>query len=160
MIAAGTACPVCEHPLGPAVLAEFSGDEDPLRITLRRMPALRCPTGHTYFAHPKFPLWLMNHLTEEDEAALPAGQAKGFLVKHYHCGDCGQGLAPKADHRHAFTVELQYQSTGAFQAELSMPVFKCTGCGKEQLHSLEELRKLTPAALVHAFKEARIKPPA
>ena len=35
--------------------------------------------------------------------------------------------------------------------------YHCTGCGKEQLHSLAELRKLTPAALVHAFQAAGIQ---
>jgi len=159
MIAAGNPCPLCEHPLEGATLPEFSGDETPLRITLRAMPALRCPTGHVYFVHPKFPLWLMNRLVEEDSATLPAGRAKGFLVKHYLCKDCGRDLAPKQDHLQGFPVELQYEKSPAFRAEITMPVFKCTACGAEQLRLLDEVRKLMPAALVHAFKGAGIKAP-
>jgi hypothetical protein len=40
-----------------------------------------------------------------------------------------------------------------------MPVYKYTACGKEQLHSLKEIRKLTPTAMAHAFEAANIPPP-
>jgi hypothetical protein len=40
-----------------------------------------------------------------------------------------------------------------------MPVYKCSACGKEQMHSLKEVRKLTPAAMAHAFEDANIPPP-
>lgn len=165
MIQAGKPCPLCAGRGGESSLLEsrhlpdFSGDEAPLRMTLHAMPALQCKVGHTYFVKPDFPVWLMNHLVQEDEAKLPAGEAKGFLIKHYVCGECGKALAAKEDHRHAFRVPVAYPSADAFEVDLSMPVFKCTGCGKEQLHSLAEVRKLTPAALVHAFKGAGIKAP-
>ena len=165
MIQAGKPCPLCADrkgeaaPLQASTLAEFSGDEAPLQITLRGMPALRCAHGHTYFARPDFPLWLMQHLVEEDEAKLPAGDAKGLLFKRYACHDCGKDLAAKEDHRHSFHVPVTYPGIAPFSVGISMPVYRCTGCGKEQLHSLAELRKLTPAALVHAFKGAGIKAP-
>jgi hypothetical protein len=159
VVKAGQPCPLCESPLGPRRLEPFSGDEGPLRITLQSMPSLGCATGHVYFVDPKFPLWLMNHLLEEDEPQLPAGEGKGFILKQYVCKACGAGLEPKEHHRHTFHVPLGYGDHASFSADLSMPVFRCTGCGKEQLHSLEEIRKLTPAALVHAFKGAGIKAP-
>ncbi len=42
--------------------------------------------------------------------------------------------------------------------DLTMPVYRCSACGKEQLHSLKEIRKLTPEALAHAFQAADIPP--
>ena len=165
MIKAGKPCPLCADRQGEAVplqastLAEFSGDEASLRITLRDMPALRCSHGHTYFARPDFPSWLMQHLVEEDEAKLPASHPRGLLFKRYACHDCGKDLARTEDHRHSFDVPLAYPDVAPFRVQISMPVYRCTGCGKEQLHSLAELRKLTPAALVHAFKGAGINAP-
>ncbi len=159
MLEPGKPCPLCEMPLILRRLTPFSGDEKPLRITLAGMPALACTAPHTYFVEPAFPMWLMNHLVEEDEAKLPAGEGKGLIVKHYLCADCGKPLEAKQDHRHSFRVPMSYKDYAGFEVEISMPVYKCGGCGKEQLHSLRELRKLTPAALVHAFKAAGIKPP-
>lgn len=159
MLAVGKPCPLCETPLSLKTLPEFSGDEAPLRVTLAGMPALSCGTGHVYFVRPDFPLWLMNHLVDEDESKLPAGDAQGLLFKRYACHDCGAALAPKQDHLHTFRFPVAYKEHSGFTVELSAPVYRCTGCGKEQLHSLAEVRKLTPAALVHAFKGAGIKPP-
>lgn len=158
-VAAGKPCPVCHTLLSVKDLPEAVGTEGPMRITLRKMPALFCTTTHRHFVHPDFPLWLMTHLRDEDESKLPAGQAKGFLVKRYLCSQCGKDLEAKEDHRHAFSVRLAFASTPEFEVEISMPVYKCTGCLREQLHSLEEVRKLTPGALVQAFHAAGLKAP-
>ena len=157
-IAEGRPCPLCEQPLARRVLPDFFGDEAPLRLVFKGMRALTCPAPHRYFIDHEFPMWLMNHLVEEDESRFPAGTGAGFLFKRYTC-QCGGALKRREDHRHVFTVPLQYKDHPAFTAEVSMPVYKCEACGKEQLHSLDELRKLTPAALVHAFKAAGIKAP-
>ena len=121
------------------------------------MPALACDKPHLYFVDPEFPLWLMNHLVDEDEPTLPAGDKTGLIFKAYLCHDCGKPLSPKLDHVHAFNLKLAYAGESEFQVEIAMPVFRCSGCGKEQMHSLSEVRKLTPAALVHAFRDAGIK---
>jgi hypothetical protein len=68
-----------------------------------------------------------------------------------------RGWRRSQDNRHSFHLTPGYEGQPRFRVEVSMPVFKCTGCGKEQVHSLAEVRKLTPAALVHAFKAAGIK---
>jgi DNA-directed RNA polymerase subunit RPC12/RpoP len=159
MIAAGQPCPLCEAPLAHRKLPQFSGDEAPLRITLRAMPALQCPTSHTYFVKRAFPLWLTEHLLQDDEPGLPQARSSGTLFRKYACAECGVRLARRADHRHSFWFDLSYEEGAPFAVELSMPVYRCAACGREQLHSLAQLRKLTPAALVHAFKAAGIKPP-
>lgn len=159
MVAPGKPCPLCEAPLKHRRLPTFCGDEAPLRITLHGMPALSCDKPHVYFVKRDFALWLMNRLVEEDEATLPAGNATGLIFKSYLCRDCGKPLSPKRDHVHAFDLEVTYPGEPGFRVEISMPVFRCTGCDKEQIHSLAEVRKLTPAALVHAFKAAGIKAP-
>ena len=44
-------------------------------------------------------------------------------------------------------LDLAYQGAPAFKAELDMPVYKCTGCGKEQLRSTKELQGHTAQAI-------------
>lgn len=147
-------CTTCHTDTSLQYLDSASGEEKALAVTIRRMPILSCGNQHRQFVRPDFALEMLNHLVEEDEAQLPAGDEKGLLFKHFHCTDCGQELQPKPDHRHTFTVELALPEVAPFQLDLTMPVYRCGGCGKEQLHSAKEIRKLTPSALVHAFKSA------
>jgi hypothetical protein len=157
MDASAKPCPACASPLKHTTLPLIAGNEPPLRLTVHGMPALACARAHVYFVKPDFALWLMNHLVDEDEATLPAGDATGLLFKAYLCHDCGKPLSAKPDHVHAFNLPLAYAGEPEFRVEVAMPVFRCDACGKEQIHSLGEVRKLTPAALVDAFKGAGIK---
>lgn len=157
-VAAGKPCPLCENPLERRALAAVSGDESPLRLTLRGMPVLRCVNGHTYFSKHALPIWLLRRLVDEDVDALPAGEPQGLLFRKYRCA-CGERLATRQERVHSFRIDMSYAEEPAFAVELAMPVFKCAACGKEQVRSREEVRKVAPAALVHAFKAAGIKAP-
>jgi hypothetical protein len=157
MIAAGKPCPLCTAPLVLKKRAEFSGDESPLRVTLVDVPILTCDKPHAYFVHPKFALWLMDQLLDADFDSTPAGTARGLLFKSYACHGCGGALERVAQSKEQ-RFELAYKDFGAFEARLSMPLYKCAGCGSEQLRAGGEARKLLPAGLVHAFKEAGIRP--
>lgn len=149
-------CAICREPAAPARIDDVTGEEKELAVTLRGMPVLVCGNGHRQFVNPDFPLLLLDHLTELDEPKLPAGSEKGLIVKHFHCADCGGELRQQADHRHTFSFDIALPQIDAFAVDLTTPVYRCSRCGREQLHSLKELRKLTPAALAHAFKAAQI----
>ncbi|MDH5356820.1 MAG: hypothetical protein OEY09_20435 [Gammaproteobacteria bacterium] len=136
-----------------------SGEAEPLRITLKNLPLLACQQGHHQFVRPGFGAELLMHLVHEDEPELPAGEEKGFFRKKYLCENCSQSLEPKPDHRHTFSIEVQLKDIEPIDLELSMPVYKCSSCGKEQLHSQKEVLKLTPQALAHVFEAADIPPP-
>jgi len=150
------ACSTCHGATELKHLDNISGEEKDLSVTLKGLPVLVCEGGHKQFLRAGFALELLNHLVEEDEPQLPAGEAKGLLFKHFKCATCGHELLAKPDHRHTFTLELSLPDTAQFRVDLTSPVYKCGGCGREQLHSLKEVRKLTPEALVHAFKSAGI----
>lgn len=154
-----TSCNQCHAETEVKIVNYADGDSDPLRIRLKEFPLRTCPDGHRQFVRPEFPIELLQHLTEQDEPHLPHGHEKGLLMKKYLCEDCGAELEPKPDHKHTFSVELELHDLTPFGVDLTMPVYKCTGCGKEQLHSLKEIRKLTPAAMAHAFEAANIPPP-
>jgi DNA-directed RNA polymerase subunit RPC12/RpoP len=149
-------CPTCRGEAELHSVTSASGREEPLAVTLRALPVQRCRHGHVHFTSVDFPLTVLEHLLKEDEKQLPAAEKKGFIFKKFQCAQCDRELLPEADHRHSFEVEMTLPDVKAFIVELSMPVYKCAQCGKEQLHSLDEIRDHTPGALARAFEAAGV----
>jgi len=154
-----TSCNQCRAETEITIINCADGEADSLRLRLKDFPLRECAAGHRQFVRPDFAAELLYHLTEEDEPELPAGKEKGLILKKYLCASCGEALEPKPDHRHTFSIEVRLEELDPFGVDLSMPVYKCSACEKEQLHSLKEVRKLTPAAMAHAFEAASIPPP-
>jgi hypothetical protein len=132
-------CPRCGNAVEMKTLGKVSAEDKPLALTVTGMPAAQCAKGHAAPVDRDFMLWLIHELKNRG-GALPAGEAKGMIMKKYLCAACGKELAAKSEKRQSFPLELAYQGTPAFKAEIEMPVFKCTGCGKEQLRSAKELQ--------------------
>jgi hypothetical protein len=126
-------------------LDEVSAENAPLKITATDMPVAKCRHGHASPVDNDFMLWLIHELKDR-EGALPAGSERGMLFKKYLCA-CGAELASKSERRQAFPLELAYEGTAPFKVELEMPVYKCTGCGKEQLHSHKAVQGHTSRAI-------------
>jgi hypothetical protein len=139
-------CDVCRTPVSPATLDKSAKGGD-LGIRVQGMPVGKCAKGHHSPVHPDFMLWLIHELKEK-EGALAAGTESGVLfLKKYTCG-CGAPLSGKSERRQAFPFDLAYEGYAGFKAEVEAPVYKCTGCGKEQLRSHAALRALTSGAIV------------
>lgn len=158
-IAAGGPCPLCNAALTARTLSAIAGEEAQVRIVLRELPVLSCDAPHRYFVGHKFPIWLLNTLVDRELAKIPAGRRRGMLFAKYACGLCGAGLAGQPGATATHTASLAWKETPAFSADIVYPVHRCTACGKIQARSAEELAKLLPAALVHAFKAAGLKAP-
>jgi DNA-directed RNA polymerase subunit RPC12/RpoP len=152
-------CNRCHAETKTTIINFADGEADPLRLRLKEFPLRECCEGHRQFVRPEFAAELLLHLTEEDEPELPAGEEKGLIIKKYLCESCGEALEPKSDHRHTFSIDIKLKDLNPFGVDLSMPVYNCSACGREQLHSLKEVRKLTPTAMAHAFEAADIPPP-
>jgi DNA-directed RNA polymerase subunit RPC12/RpoP len=126
-------------------LDRVSAEDAPLKLTVTGMPAAKCAKGHAAPIDRDFMLWLIQELKSRG-GALAAGEAKGMVFKKYTCA-CGKELESKSERRQSFPLELAYQGAPAFKAELDMPVYRCTGCGKEQLRSTKELQGHTAQAI-------------
>jgi DNA-directed RNA polymerase subunit RPC12/RpoP len=126
-------------------LDRLSAEDAPLKLTVTGMPAAKCAKGHAAPIDRDFMLWLIQELKIRG-GSLPAGEAKGMVFKKYTCA-CGKELESKSEKRQSFPLDLAYQGAPAFKAELDMPVYKCTGCGKEQLRSTKELQGHTAQAI-------------
>lgn len=149
-------CRVCKAEVTLGKLAEINGVEGRLAVKVQGMPVLECPNGHRMFAEPDFPLLLLDRLVESDSARLPASVSKGMLIKQHHCSACGERLTEPDSLARTFHLGVELPGSAPFDVELTMPVHRCARCSKEQLHSLKEVRRCTPAALAHAFKSAQI----
>jgi hypothetical protein len=158
-IAEGQPCPLCEAPLAARTLPDFAGDEAPMRLTLRAFPALACEAPHRYFLGRQVPIWLLNAMLDGELPKIPAGAERGLLFRKYVCDGCGAALPASGSEPMTFSSALAWNETPGFVVDVTIPVFRCGGCGREQARSATELAKLLPAALVHAFKAAGLKAP-
>ena len=144
-------CGVCGAPVQMTTI-DKSGEFTPLKVSVRGMPAAKCTHGHAAPVEQEFMLWLIHELKDR-EGALPAGNEQRMLLfKKYLCS-CGKELAAKSERRQGFPLELVYEGTAPFRVALEMPVYKCTGCGKEQLRSHKAIQSITSQAIA-AFNDA------
>ena len=145
-------CTMCRGAMQLAAIAEVVAEEGPLKMKVRDMPAAKCAKGHAAPVHQDFLLWLLHELRAR-QADLPAAQVRGLLLKKYLCA-CGKELPGDTGARRAFPFDLAFEGAPAFSVEIDMPVYKCGGCGKEQLRSADELRKAVTNAMVDVCDRA------
>ena len=140
-------CRTCSGPVELKTLDKTSAENAPLKITATGMPIAKCRHNHRQPVDDDFMLWLIHELKDR-EASLPAGTEQGMLMfRKYQCGACGKELAAKPERRQVFPLEMTYEGTPSFRVELEMPVYKCAGCGKEQLHSHKAIQGITSRAI-------------
>ncbi len=139
-------CPRCSNPVSLTTIDSVSAEAAPLKVTISAMPAMKCAGNHAAPVDGNFMVWLMRELRER-AGALDAGEEKGMLFKKYFCA-CGAELEAKPGRRQAFPLPLAYEGVPAFAAALEMPVYKCAGCGKEQLRSRNAIPSHIGAAVV------------
>lgn len=140
-------CGKCYSAYEAKVLASLSGEAAPLKLTVHGMPALVCLKDHHAPVHRDFMVWLIQELRAR-ESQFAAGKEQGMVFKKHLCGDCGKELAAKSERRQASPFDLSFEDAPPFKIEVEMPVYKCTGCGKEQIRSTKDLHNHIPAAVV------------
>jgi hypothetical protein len=126
-------------------LGKLSVEAAPLRLSVDGMPAAVCARSHHSPVDGNFMLWLIQELKAR-AGALPAADEKGVIFKKFVCG-CGKELAPKSERTQGFPFSLAYEGHPPFEAGVEMPLYKCSGCGKEQLRSAKEAHKHTSQAI-------------
>jgi hypothetical protein len=149
-------CYQCRGTTSMEVLGPVSGEEAPLSMTVHGLPVRVCEQGHRQFAYSKVALQRLLRLGEDGGSNWPIGAERGRLFKRAACPDCGSGLEKVASRRRTFHVETQLSDAPPFGIDVTMPVYRCRGCGKEVLRSRQEIRGLAPAALVQALRMAGI----
>ncbi len=138
---------MCSGALEATRLPSASGEDGPLKIVVRDLPVLECAKHHRAPIHRDFMIWLIQQIRER-EPQLAAGKEQGMLFKKHLCGQCSKDLATKPERRQAYPFDLAYEDQGAFRLEIEMPLYKCTGCGMEQIRCAKDLHGHVPAAIV------------
>jgi DNA-directed RNA polymerase subunit RPC12/RpoP len=140
-------CARCSAACEPKTLPSVSGEDGPLKVTVLEMPVFACAKNHKAPVHGDFMLWLIQQIRAR-EAQIAAGKEEGLIFKKHLCGACGKELAAKPERRQAFPYELKYEELKPFKLEIEMPLYKCAGCGKEQIRSAKDLHGRVPSAMV------------
>jgi hypothetical protein len=140
-------CAKCSGACELKALPSVSGEHGPLKLNLLEMPVFACPKNHKTPVHREFMLWMIQQIRAR-EAQIAAGKEEGLLFKKHLCGACGKELAAKPERRQAFPYELKYEELKPFKVEVEMPLYRCTGCGKEQIRSAKDLHGHVAQAIV------------
>lgn len=158
MTATNMTCKQCKAGMSLQPLDPAYGEQGMLKVTFIQLPALVCPNMHRHFAMQEFPILLLDRVAGKDMETIPAGKKSGLLFKHYHCSACGAELEKGNGREETFDFDVALKDIPPFRVEMAVPLYKCSGCGKEQMRSLEEMQKLVPPAMAHAFKAAGLHP--
>jgi len=140
-------CPRCSGACELKTLSSVSGEDGPLKLTALQLPVFGCAKNHHVPVHRDFMLWLIQEIRAR-EPQVAAGKEEGMIFKKHLCVACGKDLASKSERRQAFPFDLKYEELAPFKLQIDMPVYKCTGCGKEQIRSTKDLHGRVPNAVV------------
>ena len=146
-------CARCSSACELKTLPSLSGEDGPLKLTLLEMPVFACAKNHQAPVHRDFMIWLIQEIRAR-EGQIAAGKEEGMIFKKHLCGACGKDLAPKPERREVYPYELKYEELAPFKVQIDMPLYKCSGCGKEQLRSTKDLHGHVPNAMVGINDEA------
>ena len=140
-------CARCSGGCELKALPSVSGENGPLKLTVLGMPVFACAKNHKLPVHRDFMLWLIQEIRAR-ETQIAAGKEEGMIFKKHLCSECGKELASKPERRQVFPYELKYEDLAPFKLQIEMPLYKCTGCGKEQVRSTKDVHSHVPFAVV------------
>lgn len=152
-------CSKCQGEMSSTVLDSFHGEEGGLKLTVNGMPALICAQGHKRFIHIEFAAQLMDLvMSPEVFSSIPCARKKGLFKKRYHCPHCDLELPESPAGHQKVEVVADLRKAEPFRVLVEVPVFRCGGCGKDSIRSVEETGKLAFKATDHAYRSIDIHP--
>jgi len=145
--------------MSPGIHEPFHGEEAGLRVTIREMPYVACAEGHKRFVNIAFAAELLDLLRSPGMFQdIPAATKKGLFRKSYLCPDCARELPESPTGQREQEVSAGLGRVQPFKVVLSIPVYKCGGCGMEHIRSAEETGTLAFKATDHAYRSIDIHP--
>jgi hypothetical protein len=151
-------CKQCGAELALARLEALRGEESGVALSIDGMPAYACVKGHKRFLTPDFPMRLIDSLAKAETPELPVAQKKGLLKKRYHCPGCGGALPDEAGTHTTLERRLELKDSAPFGATVSLPLYRCGGCGVAAMRPGEEMANALMKAAAQAFQTAGIPP--
>ena len=129
-------CPRCSNAVEMKTLDRVSAEDAPLKLSVTGMPAAKCARARRADRPRLHAVADPGGQDPRRRACRRRSERDGLQEIHLHLrqGLESVGEAPLLPARATPT------RAPAFKAELDMPVYKCTGCGKELLRSAKELQ--------------------
>jgi hypothetical protein len=159
MASATKPCKACGSETRITTLGSFRGEEGPVAVTVNGMPALVCAQDHKRFLNPQFVALLMDFVADVEKVApQPPAVKRGLFKKRYHCNGCDAELPATSTRKSERVLDASFKNAAPFKVVVQVAVYKCEGCGREQVLSNEEVAASAFKAVAHGFRAADVHP--
>ena len=159
MTGASKPCKACGSETKVTTLESFRGEEGTVAVRVNGMPALVCANGHKRFLYPEFVTRLMDFVAEPEKVApQPPAVKRGLFKKHFHCSGCDAELPATPAKKSECVLDANFKNAAPFKVVIQVALYKCGGCGREQVLSNEDVATGAFKAVAHGFRAADVHP--
>jgi hypothetical protein len=159
MTGASKPCKACGSETKVTTLGSFRGEEGTVAVMVNGMPALVCANGHKRFLYPEFVTRLMDFVAEPEKVApQPPAVKRGLFKKHFHCSGCDAELPATPAKKSERELDATFKNAAPFKVVIQVALYKCGGCGREQVLSNEDVATSAFKAVAHGFRAADVHP--
>ena len=150
-------CKACGTEMKVTALETFRGEEGPVAVVVNGMPALVCANNHRRFLYTEFVTRLMDLVADPEKVApQPPAVKRGLFKKRYHCSRCDAELPDVPAGLLERELDASLKNADPFKVQVQLALYKCAGCGREQVLSNEEFSGAALKALTHGFRAADV----
>ena len=159
MADASKPCRECGSATKVTTLGSFRGEEGTVAVIVNGMPALVCAKDHKRFLYPEFVTRLMDFVADPEKVApQPPAVKRGLFKKRYHCSGCDAELPAVPTGKSERGLDASFKNAAPFKVVVQVALYKCEGCGREQVLSNEEVAGSAFKAVAHGFRAADVHP--
>ena len=157
MADASKPCRECGSATKVTTLGSFRGEEGTVAVIVNGMPALVCAKDHKRFLYPDFVTRLMDLVADPEQVApQPPAVKRGLFKKRYHCSGCDAELPAVPTGKSERGLDAIFKNAAPFKVVVQVALYKCDGCGREQVLSNEDVAGSAFKAVAHGFRAADV----
>ena len=157
MADASKPCRECGSATKVTTLGSFRGEEGTVAVIVNGMPALVCAKDHKRFLYPDFVTRLMDFVADPEQVApQPPAVKRGLFKKRYYCSGCDAELPAVPTGKSERGLDASFKNAAPFKVVVQVALYKCDGCGREQVLSNEDVAGSAFKAVAHGFRAADV----
>ena len=150
-------CKACSSEVKVTTLGSFRGEEGPVAVIVNGMPALVCAKDHKRFLYPEFVTRLMDFVADPEKVApQPPAVKRGLFKKRYYCNGCDAELPATPAKKSECALDASFKNATTFKVVVEVALYKCEGCGREQVLTNEDVAGSAFKAVAHGFRAADV----
>ena len=151
-------CKTCGGETKITTLGLFRGEHGPVAILVSGMPAVVCAQGHKRFLHSGSADQLTDLVADAEKfAPQPPAVRRGWFSKRYHCNGCDAELPAVPTKKSERVLDASLKGAAPFKVVVEVALYKCEGCGREQVLTNDEVAGSAAKAMEHGFRGADIQ---